>query len=113
MQIKMFNNRINNNKTITSKSFELRAKLIGNTLDDDNVWDAEIVIPLNYLSNFWRSLTLPLINCEIEIDLAWSKECTISEISLMPRIPGNPDANPPVQEVSTIQKTPAKFHKEC
>ena len=56
---------------------------------------------------------MPLINCEIEIDLAWSKECTISKISLMPRIPGNPDANPPVQEVSTIQKTPAKFHKEC
>ena len=103
------NNRINNNKTITSKSFEFKTKLKGSTPDDNNILDAEVVVPLNYLSNFWRSLDLPLINCETEVDLPWSKECIISEISLIPGVPPNPDANPPVQEVPAIQKTSATF----
>ena len=50
-----------------------------------------------------------MINCEIELDLSWSKECIISEISIKPRIPGNPDANPPVQEVALMQTTGATF----
>ena len=29
----------------------------------------EVVIPLKYLSNFWRSLNIPLINCEVELIL--------------------------------------------
>ena len=37
------NNRINNNKTITSKSFEYKAKLIGSTLNRNNTLDAEVV----------------------------------------------------------------------
>ena len=41
------------------------------------------------MSNFWRSLDLLLTNCEIEIDLSWSKECVISEISITPTIAGN------------------------
>ena len=56
-----------------------------------------------------RFLDLPLINCEIELDLSWSKECTIPEISITPRIPANPNANLPVQEVAAIQTTGATF----
>ena len=41
--------------------------------------DAEVV-PLNYLSNFWRSLDLLLIKVEIDLDLSWPKDCIISEI---------------------------------
>ena len=33
------------------------------------------------MSNFWRSLDLPFINCEIDLDLTWSKYCVISELS--------------------------------
>ena len=40
------NNRINNNKEITSKSFEYKTKLIGSTLDDNNILDAEVVVRL-------------------------------------------------------------------
>ena len=64
------NNEINNNKTITSKSFEYKIKLIGSKPDDNNIIDTEVVLPLKYLSNFWRSLDLALINCEIELDLS-------------------------------------------
>ena len=103
------NNRINNNKTIRSKSFEYKTKLIGSTPSDNNILDTEVAVPLKYLSNFWRSLDWPLINCEILIDLSWSKECIISEISIIRRIPGNPNTNPPVQEVPAIQITAATF----
>ena len=39
----------------------------------------EVTIPLKYLSNFWRFLDLPLINCEIELDLSWTKDCVLIE----------------------------------
>ena len=50
-----------------------------------------------------------LVNSEIELDLSWSKECIISEISIIPRVLGNENANPPVQEVAAIQTTSATF----
>ena len=77
------NNRMNNGKLITSKSFEHKIKIIGRTPDDNNMLDTEV--PLKYLSGFWRFLNFPLINCEIELDLSWSKECMISEISITTR----------------------------
>ena len=55
------------------------------------------------MSNIWRSRDLPLINCKIELDLRWIRNYVISEISIIPRITGNPDTNPPVQEVAAIQ----------
>ena len=40
----------------------------------DNI---EIMIPLEYLSNFWRTLENPLINCEVNLILTWSENCFI------------------------------------
>ena len=48
------NNTLNNNKAITSKSFEYKRKTIGSTSDNENRLNAKIVFPLKYLSNFWR-----------------------------------------------------------
>ena len=67
------NNRINKNKTIASKCFEYKTKIIGITTNNSNIIDPEVVVPLKYLRNFWRSLNLPLINCEEEIDFKWTK----------------------------------------
>ena len=53
------NYRINNNKTTTSKSFDYKAKIIGSTPADSSRLDTEVVVPLKYLNNFWRSLDLP------------------------------------------------------
>ena len=39
----------------------------------------EVTISFKYLSNFWRSLNLPLINCEVELDLSWAKDCVLVE----------------------------------
>ena len=44
--------KINDNKTITGKSFEYKTKLIGSTPNNNNILDTEFVVPLKYLSNF-------------------------------------------------------------
>ena len=50
---------------------------------------------------------MSLINCEIEYDLPWSKECILSEISITSKIQANQNTNPPVQEVAAIQTSEA------
>ena len=35
------------------------------------------MVPLKYLSNFWRTFEIPLINCEISLQLRWSRNCII------------------------------------
>ena len=35
------------------------------------------MVPLKYLSNFWRTLEMPLINCEVNLILTWSANCVI------------------------------------
>ena len=63
-----------------SESFKYKTCISGNTYNtgdgEDNYGakkvgknEAEIVIPLKYLSNFWRSLHIPLMNCEVEMIL--------------------------------------------
>ena len=64
------NYRINNNKATTSRPFKHKAKIIGSTPYNNSRLDAEVVVPLKYLGNFWRSFDLPLINWEIEPNLS-------------------------------------------
>ena len=71
----------------------------------NDILDAEVVVPLKYLSNFWRSLDLPLIKCEIKLDLSWSRYFIISEISRTHAVP----ANPPVPAIEATQTTGATF----
>ena len=49
-------------------------KLIGQT-GDNGTKNVEIIVPLKYLSNFWRTLEMPLTNCEITLDLNWYEKC--------------------------------------
>ena len=53
---------------LNSESFDYKANLMENGATHDNLKknDVKIVVPLNYLSNFWRNLDIPLINCEVE-----------------------------------------------
>ena len=46
-------------------------------MTDNNLTDVKIVIPLKYLSSFWKSLNIPLINCEVELILTWFKNCIL------------------------------------
>ena len=58
-------------------SLIFKSKIIGKTDDDGDIENVEIMILLKYLSNFWRTLEMPLINCEVELILTWSENCVI------------------------------------
>ena len=56
-----------NDNLTDSESFKSKLKITGNTPADGKIKDVEIIVPFNYLSNFWRTLELPLINCEVNL----------------------------------------------
>ena len=58
-------------------SLNFKSNIIGKTNDDGDIENVEIMIPLKYLSNFWRTLEMPLISCEVELILTWSESCVI------------------------------------
>ena len=89
--------------SLDSESFKYKTSITGNTYnvslpiigDGGNPvpnpdYDAnkegenktEVVIPLKHLSNFWRSLEIPLINCEVELILTWSKNCALADVAV-------------------------------
>ena len=94
------NNFLNKN-VINSESFKYKTSVTGSTYNvdekitneegneiDNPAYDAnkigkkevEIAVPLKYLSNFWRTLDMPLINCEVSLILTWSRECVITSM---------------------------------
>ena len=86
------NNQFNNIKVVNSNTFEYENKIIDNT-NDQGTKDIELAIPLKYLGNFWRALTIPLISCEVSLELKWDKNCVIT--SLEQRVIAG--ANPPAR----------------
>ena len=66
--------------TNTSNSFKYKINLLGNPINVGNVArrNVKIVASLKYLSNFFRSPEMPLINCKIKLNLTWKKECVLS-----------------------------------
>ena len=64
-----------NDNIIQSESFKSKIKITGKTPANGNTKDIEIILPLKYLSNFWRTLGMPLVNFEINLILTWSSTC--------------------------------------
>ena len=73
-------NAINDLTIDNSNSFKYKVSLLGNPVVANNIAriNAKVVVPLKYLSNFFRSLEMPLINCKIKLNLTWKKECVLS-----------------------------------
>ena len=68
--------------SFSSESFKYKANIVGKTPEDnDSVANAKVVIPLKHLSNFWGALSIPLINCEVELILNWSKNCVLADMT--------------------------------
>ena len=63
-----------------SSSLKYKISLLGNLVATDNIAriNVKVVVPSKYLSNFFRSLEMPLINCKIKLNLTWKKECVLS-----------------------------------
>ena len=77
-----------------SESFKFKSSITGKTPNanqenDENTEQGdtktkknlEILIPLKHLSNFWRQLAMPLINCEVSLPLTWSENCVLTDIT--------------------------------
>ena len=95
-------NNFDNNNVVSSEAFKYKTKIIGNTYSIEATipnpaggarianpyYDAnkegtqtiELAIPLKYLGNFWRALNLPLISCEVSLELKWNKNCVITSL---------------------------------
>ena len=90
-----------NKNVINSKSFKYKTGITGSTYnvprretDDDGnpvnnpnydqskrgTREVEIAVTLKHLGNFWNSLNMPLINCEVSLALSWSETCMITSI---------------------------------
>ena len=120
-----------NPRSTNSESFKYKTSIVGNTYNVDltitnnegnpilnpdydanraGTKETEIVIPLKHLSNFWRSLDILLINCEVELILTWSKNCALADMTV--RAAGN-DNKPPAIVAPTgleFQRTDTKLY---
>ena len=105
------NNGLNKN-VINSKSFKYKTSITGSTCndprritDDDGnpgnnpnydqnkrgMREVEIVVSLKHLGNFWTSLNIPLINCEVSLTLSWSETCVITSMEKRILVAGQPN----------------------
>ena len=85
------NNNFANRNIVNSNTFKYKNKIIGNTYNVDaaaagydinknGTQEVEIAIPLKYLGNFCRALKIPLISCEVSLELKWNKNCVITSL---------------------------------
>ena len=58
--------------------FKFKQKITEQT---ENRKDAEIIVPLKHLTSFWRTLEIPLITCEITLQLKWSIDCFLVAVA--------------------------------
>ena len=80
-------NIVDFNGTNTTDSFNIKTKITGQTDNNGRTDNVEIIFPLKYLSNFWRTLEMPLINCEVNFVLNWSANCVIIYTNVANQIP--------------------------
>ena len=85
------NNNFANRNVVNSNAFKYKNKIIGNTYNTaanadgydankEGTQEIELPIPLKYLGNFWRALNMPLISCEVSLELKWNKNCIITSL---------------------------------
>ena len=79
------------------KSFDYETSITGGLEGNDTEKEVEIAVPLKYLSNFWRTLDIPLINCEINLILNLYENCVITSKATSDP---DPDTNPAVAEIN-------------
>ena len=61
------------------ESFKCKRSIVWKAAADGDIKDVKFVVPLKYFSNFWRTLDMPLINCDMNLILTCSKDCVITD----------------------------------
>ena len=91
-----------NDNTVNLDTFRYKSKITGNTYNVDaggqgydvnknGTQKIELAITLKYLGNFWRALNIPLISCEVFLELKWNQNCVITSLERR-----QVDAGPPI-----------------
>ena len=104
-------NNFDNVKVVNSNTFKYKNKITGNTYNVDagaqgydvnknGTQEVELAIPLKYLGNFWRVLNIPLISCEVSLELKWDKNCIITSLEQRDIGGGNRDNVPTAATVA-------------
>ena len=110
------NNNFANINVINSSPFQYKNKLLNNTYNVNSTrvpagggnripnpnyianlsgtLNLILAIPLKYLGNFWRALNIPLISCEVYLELKWNKNCIISSQQIGVNLDGGNTAAP-------------------
>ena len=70
-----------NDNITRSESFKSKIKITGKPPADKNMKNVEMLVPFKHLTNFWVTLEMPLINCEVNLILTWSISRVISSAS--------------------------------
>ena len=68
-------------------SFNFKTKITGQNDNNRRINNVEIMVPLKYSSNFWRTPEIPLINCEVGLILTWSANCVIIYTNVANQVP--------------------------
>ena len=79
-------NIIDFNGANATDSFNFKTEITGQT-NNDGIINVEILVPLKQLSDFWRTLEIPLIDCEVELFLTWSINCVIIYTDVAEQVP--------------------------
>ena len=98
-------NNFDNIKVVNSNTFKYKNKITGNTynvdagaqgydVNENGTQDVELAIPLKYLGNFWRALNIPLISCQVSLELKWDKNFVITSLEQREIGGGNRDNAP-------------------
>ena len=98
-------NNFDNIKVVNSNTFKYKNKITGNTynvnagaqgydVNKNGTQEVELAITLKYLGNFWRALNIPLISCEVFLELKWNKNCVITSLEQRDIGGGNRDNAP-------------------
>ena len=75
------------NRGDAADSFNFKTEITGQTDNNGRIDNLEIMVPLKYLSNFWRTLEMSLIKCEVNLNLTWSVDCVIIYTDVANQIP--------------------------
>ena len=68
-------------------SFNIKTKITGQTDHNGRIDNVETMVPLKYLRNFWWTLEIPLINCEVNLILTWSSDCVTNYSNVANEVP--------------------------
>ena len=100
----------NNNIThsiLNSESFDYKANFIGSVTHNNLTKnDVKIVVPWKRFSDFWKSLNIPLINCEVELILTWFKNCV-----LIDKLTRDADYDEPIDRKTTEKLQKMQYFK--